>query len=107
MRIRIFQRWDEEPGWFDDAYAFEDGEGRVVFRYNLTWEQIGGRCSRRIREGGISLEEIETVIPSGDGARWLPIEVVAEEMAAAYLETLNEACGIPKPRSIRRNLYSD
>lgn len=76
----------------------------MIFRYNLTWEQVGSIYNGKLEETGVSLEEIETVIMSGDEWRWLPIEVVAEEEAASFLETLDEACAIPKPRSIAHRL---
>jgi hypothetical protein len=43
MRLRRLQQLDEVDGWYDDAYAYENDEGRVVFRYNLTWESFAPR----------------------------------------------------------------
>lgn len=84
MRWRQLQRQGDEGQWFDDAYAFEDSAGQVIFRYNLTWGRVGARCNGKIREAGISLEEIETIIPSGKGLRWLPVQVIADEAAEAF-----------------------
>lgn len=106
MRLRQLQRQNEEGQWFDDAYAFEDNSGQVIFRYNLTWGRVGARCNGQIREAGISLEDIETVIPPGEGLRWLPIEVIADEAVEAFLTNLDERCGIPKPRSIAQALVT-
>lgn len=91
---------DDDGQWYDDAYAFENDAGQVVFRYNLTWEQVGSIYNGKLQETDVSLEEIETVIMPGDEWRWLPIEVVAKEEAASFLKALDEICDIPKPRSI-------
>jgi hypothetical protein len=32
--------------------------------------------------------------------RWLSIEVIEDDQVEAFLEELNEACAIPKPRPI-------
>lgn len=104
MRLRRLQFKDDDGQWVDDAYAFENNAGQVIFRYNLTWEQVGSIYNGKLQETGVSLEEIETVIMPGDEWRWLPIEVVAEEEAASFLEALDEVCAIPKPRSIAHRL---
>ncbi|GIK36941.1 MAG: hypothetical protein BroJett011_07740 [Chloroflexota bacterium] len=104
MRIRRLLRRDEGEPWYDDAYAFEDSSGKVIFRYNLTWERIGSKYNGKIRETGLSLEEIDTLILPSESLRWLPIEVIAEENAETFLEILDEACAIPKPRSIAHRL---
>ncbi len=100
MKLRILQAQDENDEWYDDAYAYEDSHGQVIFCYNLTWERMGSNCNAKLRERGTLLEEVETVIETGDRLRWLPIEVIAEEEVESYLEVLNERCAIPKPRSI-------
>jgi len=41
MKLRRLQRQDEDDRWYDDAYAYEDNEGQVIFRYNLTWDRVG------------------------------------------------------------------
>jgi len=89
---------EEHQEWL--AYALEKSDGRVVFHYNLTWEQIGSHYNGKLQETQVSLDEIETVLMPGDAAhwRWLPIEVIEAEQAEAYLEQLNERCCIPKPQ---------
>jgi hypothetical protein len=89
MKVRRLQRQDKRDQWYDDAYAYENETGQVIFCYNLTWDRVG------------SLEAIETVLQPGDRFRWLPVEVVAEEEVEAFLEALDEACAIPKPRPIK------
>jgi hypothetical protein len=101
MRVRKVQRLDEEGAWFDDCYAFENSEGDVVFRYNLAWGRVGAACNVKIREGDTPLEEVESVIPPGDALRWLPVEVVPDEEAAAFMEALDEVCDIPRPRGVK------
>jgi hypothetical protein len=101
MRLRRLQQLDEVDGWYDDAYAYENDEGRVVFRYNLTWERVGARYNKKFAEAGISLEKVETALPlDGQTMRWLPIEVIEEDQVEAFLEELDAACDIPKPRPI-------
>ena len=104
MRLRKLQRLDEDGTWFDDAYAFENNEGQVIFRYNLAWGRVGAAYNVKIQAARIQLEEIETIIQPSDGLRWLPIEIIAEEAVEAHLAALDEACAIPKPRSIARTL---
>ncbi len=101
MRLRRLQIKDDGNKWYDDAYAYEDNDRQVIFRYSvLTWNRIGKRYSDQLKEAGTSLEEIETIIFSGDNLRWLPIEVIKSDQAEAYLETLDEACAIPKPGKV-------
>ncbi len=104
MKLRKVQRLDEDEGWFDDGYAFENSKGQIVFRYNLAWGRVGAACNVKIKERGVLLGEIETVIPPGDGLRWLPIEVIEEDKIEDFLVVLDEACAIPKPRSIAHAL---
>ena len=106
MRLRKLQRLDEDGVWFDDGYVFENSEGQVIFRYNLAWGRVGAACNAKIRAAGTRLEEIETIIPPGEELRWLPIEVVAEEQIESFLAALDEACAIPKPRSIAHRLMA-
>lgn len=106
MRVRRLQRKDEEGQWYDDAYAYEDSAGKVIFRYNLTWERLGSTYNGKIREAGISLEEVDSVILPGDGLCWLSIELIAEQNSKSFLEVLDEACAIPKPRSIAHRLVA-
>ncbi len=101
MRLRKLQRLDEDKVWFDDAYAYENNEGKTIFRYSiLTWGRVGARYSNQVRDSNTQLETIETVIPEGDQMRWLPIEVIQPDQSEAYLETLNQACAIPKPGKV-------
>lgn len=100
MKLRRLQRQDKNDQWYDDAYVYEDNEGQVIFRYNLTWDRVGSTYNGKLRETGVSLEEVETVLRPGDRFRWLPIEVIEEDQVEAFLEELNEACAIPKPRPI-------
>lgn len=51
-------------------------------------------------------KEAELSIPPGEELRWLPIEVVAEEQIESFLAALDEACAIPKPRSIAHRLVA-
>ena len=103
MKLRRLQRRDE-TGWYDDAYAFEDETGRVIFRYNLTWERTGSVYNGKLQETGATLEEIETVIKPNEGLRWLPLEVIPAEKVTSFLVALDEACAIPKPHPISRTL---
>src|SRR5687768_13204159 len=104
MRLRKLQRLDEDGTWFDDAYAFENSKGQVIFRYNLAWGRVGAACNTKIKQASTRLEEIETIIPSGEELCWLPVEVIDEEVSTKYLEALDQACAIPKSRSIAHRL---
>jgi hypothetical protein len=101
MKVRRLQRQDKRDQWYDDAYAYENETGQVIFCYNLTWDRVGSTYNGKLQESGVSLEAIETVLQPGDRFRWLPVEVVAEEEVEAFLEALDEACAIPKPRPIK------
>ena len=104
MKIRILQAKDKDGQWYDDAYAFEDTHSEVVFRYNLTWENIGSYYNSKLQETGISLDEIDTVINPGDKMSWLPVTEIADDQVEAYLEAINEKCAIPKPGPISQAL---
>lgn len=104
MRVRILQAKDEDDEWYDDAYAFENAAGQVIFRYNLTWERIGSYYNSKLQETDVSLDEIDTVIDPGDEMRWLPIEEIPDNQVEVYLEALDEKCAIPKPRPITQAL---
>jgi len=102
MRVRILQARDEDGRWSDEAYAQEKDEGEVIFKYNLAWDRVGSYYNGKLQESGVRLEEIETVIePNNEALRWLPVEVVADEAAEAFLEELDKRCYIPKPRPIK------
>lgn len=100
MKLRRLQRLDEQAQWYDDAYAVEDHSGRITFHYNLTWDRVGSTYNRKLQESAVALEAIETVLPLGERLRWLPVEIIAEKEADAFLELLDTRCAIPKPRSI-------
>ena len=101
MLFRSLQQHDEVEGWYDDAYVYENDDGRLVFCYNLTWERVGARYNKKFAETGISLEEIETILPlDGQSMRWLLIEVIEADQVEAFLAELDERCAIPKPRPI-------
>lgn len=102
MRVRRLQTTDNQSDWYDDAYALEDEQGRVVFHYNLGWERIGSHYNGRLQESGVMLDEIERVINPGEAWRWLPIEEIAAEETEAFLAALNDACAIPTPRSLKQ-----
>lgn len=104
MKVRKLQRKDEDGVWFDDAYAFENEEGNIIFRYNLAWGRVGANYNRKLRQQPVPLEQIETIIPTGDELHWLPVETVPDEAVKAFLEKLDETCAIPKPRSIVHTL---
>lgn len=103
MRLRRLQYKGGES-WYDDAYAYENEQGQVILRYNLTWERIGSHFNGKFRAQQTPLEEVETVILPGEALRWLAIEEIADEEAEAFLEKLDAVCGIPKPRSIKHSL---
>jgi hypothetical protein len=101
MRLRRLQTTDDNIEWYDDAYAYEDGGGQVVFCYNLAWDRVGSHYNGKLQETGVSLDEIETVIePNNDKLHWLPTEVIEEDQVESYLEALDEACAIPKSQPI-------
>lgn len=101
MRLRRLQSIaDDGQQWLEEAYAYELPDGSVRFRYNpMVWEGLGARHNRTLKAQGTSLEQIETVIQTGDRLRWLAIEELEgdpEEIKAR----LDEACRIPKPQRI-------
>lgn len=102
MRLRKLQQLVADNHWEDHGYVYELEDGRCAFRFNpLVWESTGSRLSTRLYESGAKLEEVQTVIPSGERLRWLNIEEIEgepEKIKAA----LDEACKIPKPMSIVR-----
>jgi len=106
MKVRRLQRKEEDGVWYDDAYAFENSEQQVTFRYNLTLGRVGSNHNGQIKEQQILLDEIEKVIPEGDYVRWLTIEVIEEEQAQTHLDMLDQICYIPKPRSIKKWLLN-
>lgn len=97
MKIRRLQRQDDGT-WYDDAYAMEEPPGRVIFRYNLTWERLGSHYNQQIRQQQTSLETIERLIHNGPNVRWLAIETISSADVSTYLAKLDQACGIPQAR---------
>ena len=99
MRIRRLQQWLEEQ-WEDHGYAYEREDGRASFRYNpLVWGQIGARYNVQLRESETKLEDVQSVILTGERLRWLEIEEIdgdPEEIKAR----LDEVCQIPRPQPV-------
>lgn len=102
MRLRKLQQLVADNEWEDHGYVYELEDGRCAFRFNpLVWESTGSRLSARLYESSAKLEEVQTVIPSGERLRWLDTEEIEgepEEIKAA----LDKACKIPGPVSIVR-----
>jgi hypothetical protein len=101
MRVRRLQSLDDDnTQWLDEAYAYEQPDGTVRFRYNpMVWEGIGPRHNRTLKAKKTPLENIETVILTGDRLRWLEIEEIdgdPEDIRA----TLEKACKIPRPQRV-------
>ena len=101
MRLRKLQILDEDDNtWTDEAYALEDDTGQVEFRYNtLTWGRVGASLNQRLQKENISLEDIQTVIPSANEARWLEIEEINGDWAEIKA-MLDETCNIPRPKPV-------
>jgi hypothetical protein len=104
IRVRRLQRQNERNEWYDDAYALEDHDGQVTFCYNLTWDRVGARYNSQLKETGIPLDEVDTVLQPGDQFRWLPVEEIEDEQSTTFLEELDKRCAIPKPHSIADRL---
>ena len=100
MRLRKLQQLIADNEWEDHGYVYELENGRCAFRFNpLVWESTGSRLSTRLYESGAKLEEVQTVIPTGQRLRWLDIEEIEGEPAEIKAE-LDKACKIPRPISI-------
>ena len=99
MRIRRLQSLaNDDQQWLDEAYAYEQPDGTVRFRYNpMVWEGIGVRHNRTLKAQGTPLEKIETVILTGDRLRWLEVEMI-EGDPETIKARLDEACQIPRPQ---------
>jgi hypothetical protein len=95
MKYRRLQRRFDSGEWTDDAYAYENQHGQVVFRYNLTWGRMGSHLNQQIKERGLSLTMLEKLLPSGKELRWLPIQVITDEQSAVFCAALDQACAIP------------
>ncbi len=86
MRIRILEAKDEDDQWYQEAYAYKAASGRVMFVYNLLWERVGSYYNDKLKETGVSLEKIETMIePDNDDLRWLPVEVIEENEVGSVI----------------------
>ena len=99
MRVRLLQSLDDDNiEWLDEAYAYEQPDGTVRFRYNpMVWEGIGARHNRTLKTKKTLLKNVETVILTGDRLRWLELEEIdgdPEEIKAR----LDEKCQIPRPQ---------
>jgi hypothetical protein len=106
MKIRRLQRKFGDEGWYDDAYAYENVNGEVIFCYNLTWESMGARANQKLQETGVTLDRIETIVPQGKALRWLAVEVMDEHTAVAYLAELNDRCDIPQGQLVAEALFA-
>ena len=101
MKVRRLQSLaDDDQSWLDEAYAYEQPDGTVRFRYNpMVWEGIGVRHNRTLKAKVTLLEKIETIILTGDRLRWLDVEVIEGNPKAIEAE-LDEACKLPTARQI-------
>lgn len=99
VRIRRLQAQDEKGRWYNDSYAIETPDGQVEFRYNLTWEHMGGRYANQIRDSGLQLNKIDQVL-SEPKLKWLPVETLDLSYAAAT-EVLDRECHIPSLQRTR------
>jgi len=104
MKLRKLQRRNESQVWFDDVYVYEDTTGQVIFCYNLAWGRIGSFYVGKIRETGATLEDIDTLITPNENLRWLPIEIIDDDQAEAYLDELDQTCSIPYPRLVTKTI---
>jgi hypothetical protein len=100
MKVRRLQELNDQQQWQDHGYAYEREDGQCLFRFNtLVWGRIGAEYNARLKKAGTKLEEVQTVIPTGDHLRWLDIETIdgtPEEVKAR----LDEVCQIPKPQPL-------
>jgi hypothetical protein len=100
VKVRRLQQLLDDGQWEDHGYAYEREDSHASFRYNtLVWGSIGARYNVQLRESCTQLEDVHTVIPTGDQLRWLDIEEIEgepEEIKAI----LDKACKIPRPQRI-------
>ena len=103
MGVRRLQSLDDDnTQWLDEAYAYEQPDGTVRFRYNpMVWEGIGARHNRTLKARNTSLENVETVILTGDRLRWLEIEEIEDDREDIKAR-LDEACQIPRPQPVAK-----
>ncbi len=93
VRIRRLQARDERGKWYPEAYAIETPESKIVLRYPLTWEYLGGRYNAQIAERNLALAELEQVL-SGRKLRWLAVETLPLDYEQA-LAVLDRECHVP------------
>lgn len=105
IRIRKLQRKGMDGTWHSDAYAVEMPNGRLMLRYSLAWEYLGGRYNRMIQEEGLSLEQLEQVL-GGDSLRWLPIETLETDDGEA-IQALDRECHVPQPATVLTSQRAD
>ena len=100
MKVRRLQQSIDETTWEDHGYVYERPDGSCAFSYNtLVWGRIGSRYNAQLQETGTKLEEVETIIPTGDQLRWLDIEEIDGDPEEIRV-MLDEACQIPRPQKV-------
>jgi hypothetical protein len=100
MRVRRLQQLIDNNEWEDHGYAYERADGTCAFSYNtLVWGRLGARYNAQLQEARTRLEEVHTVIPTGDQLRWLDIEEIEGELDEIKAR-LDEACQLPRPRPV-------
>jgi hypothetical protein len=100
VKVRRLQQLLDDDQWEDHGYAYERADGRASFRYNtLVWGRIGARYNVQLRESCTTLEDVHTVISTGDQLRWLEIEEIDGE-PQEIKATLDEACKIPRSQRV-------
>lgn len=100
MKIRKLQQLHQGQPWEDHGYAFEREDGQCLFRFNtLVWGRIGAEYNAKLVKEGIRLEEVHTIIPTGERLRWLDIEEIDGDPEEIRV-ILDEACQIPRPQKV-------
>lgn len=93
VRFRKLQRKGADGSWGADAYAIETESGRIVFRYPITWEHIGGLFNNRIDKEGPSLEDLDVLLDGSESLRWAKVETLEIEPSVA-IALLDVECGV-------------
>jgi hypothetical protein len=100
MKVRRLQQLLDDGQWEDHGYAYERENGSCAFSYNtLVWGRIGAKYNQKLQTAGTNLDEVHTVIPTGDQLRWLEVEEI-EGNPEEIKVMLDEACKIPRPRPV-------
>lgn len=100
MKVRRLQQLLDDGQWEDHGYAYELEDGSCAFSYNtLVWGRIGAEYNHKLQTSRTKLEDIHTVILSGDQLRWLAIEIIDGDPEEIKVR-LDEACRIPRPRPV-------